>query len=230
MYLARFVLNADSRPIRQMLADPTAVHQFVMSMFPDDVGPEARKFLGVLHRVDRSVRGEFVLLVQANVAPDLTKVKKEQLASNLHDFDTVASSGSENPSVRSISGDIESWKPGTRFVFRLKANATKKINTKTGSDGRRKNGSRVPVRGDEGRREWFFRHAEVAGFRCDELRIEETQLHQGRKDRVFSGALFEGVISVADIVAFRSAHAAGIGSAKAFGFGLLSLHRLSGVS
>ena len=66
-------------------------------------------------------------------------------------------------------------------------------------------------------------YAEPAGFEVKAVRVSEI----GPRGRgvTFAGALFEGVLEVRDAGAFRSALETGIGPAKAFGFGLLSLSR-----
>jgi CRISPR system Cascade subunit CasE len=60
------------------------------------------------------------------------------------------------------------------------------------------------------------------------VRISEVHLvgDRAKDDSLsFAGAIFDGALSVTDAAAFRAALETGIGPAKAFGFGLLSLSR-----
>lgn len=76
---------------------------------------------------------------------------------------------------------------------------------------------------------WFSAKAEAAGFMvqqgCALMRL--GWVYGMKPDRSeplkFRSALFEGKLKVLDPDAFREALASGIGSAKAFGFGLLSV-------
>jgi CRISPR system Cascade subunit CasE len=228
MYLARAFLNPLSRDIRADLADAAGLHRTIMHAFPDGSGPSARKQHGVLHRIDDDARrGRFVLLVQSATRPDFARLPAGYFLDLGDDFDLAASSASENPAVRAVDEERGRITAGDRFAFRLRANTTKRILTKSGPDGKRQNGKRVPVRGDEGRLAWLARHAQEAGFAVDDVRATEVPARTsgGRRGLTFAGAIFEGRLRVTDADAFRAALAEGIGPAKAFGFGLLSIQR-----
>jgi CRISPR system Cascade subunit CasE len=126
---------------------------------------------------------------------------------------------------------LESLLAGDRLVFRLLANTTRKIATKSAEDGTKRNGRRVPVRGDDARMQWLARHAVAAGFRIEDARVVEEPRsggpHAGARV-TFEGARFDGVLTVTDAPTFHAAIRKGLGPAKAFGFGLLSLRRLPG--
>ena len=117
--------------------------------------------------------------------------------------------------------------------FRLRANPTKKIETKSGPDGRRQNGRRVDLRTETQQLEWLSRRAEQAGFglipvypgsNVPEVRVGagERLLGKGRQLTLVS-VLFEGLVEVTDPDRFRCAIADGIGPGKAFGCGLMSI-------
>ena len=147
------------------------------------------------------------------------------------DLDLAFSNVGENPAVRSLEAQRAALRPGGRFAFRLRANTTKKVDTMTGSDGVRRHGRRVPVRGDEERLRWFARHAEAAGFVVEgrDIRITEIAASGGRggKSVTVGGALFEGILVVDNVDRFVRALESGIGPAKAYGFGLLSIARVT---
>src|SRR5690606_26826105 len=140
MYLARGVLNAASRSVQRDLADPVNLHRTIMRWFPDALGESARKTVGVLHRVDRDQsRDEVVLFVQSLVEADFTKAPAGYFVNRTSGGDNSGT----NPQVRAVAKERETISTGSDFFFRLRANATRKILTKTQSDGQRQNGKRV---------------------------------------------------------------------------------------
>jgi CRISPR system Cascade subunit CasE len=224
MYLSRLFLNPAERSVRLDVANPDGLHKTVMRLFPMNAGPEARKVHGVLHRLDESAGGQLMLLVQSRAKPDPALLLPGYLRNVVQDPELAFAGVTENPSIRNVAEERQAIGVGDRFLFRLKANTTKKIGTKSGSDGRRIHGQRVPVRGDEARLEWLGRHAERAGFAFSDVHVREVQA-RGQNVRV-AGVIFDGVLEVADPTAFRAALEAGIGPAKAYGFGLLSISHL----
>lgn len=227
MYLTRAFLDPASRQVRADLRDPESLHKRVMLAFPDGVGPSPREALGVLHRLDQEREDRIVLLVQSRVRPMAERWPGGYLLELGGDFDLAFSGLVENPAVRSVEAERARLSPGRRLLFRLKANTTRKIDTKTGPDGLKRNGRRVPVRGDEARLEWLARRADASGFSFEpgSVRITELTTSGGRggKSVSFGGALFEGALVVRDAERFRETLATGIGPAKAYGFGLLSI-------
>jgi len=119
------------------------------------------------------------------------------------------------------------------YAFSLLANPTKKIRSNTTGE-RTKNGRRVPLTTREDLLAWLERKAAASGFVID---AESTQtVPRGReyfhKDKPLTQGLhaaveYRGRLRVTEPVAFRAAVASGIGSAKAFGFGLLVLAPLA---
>jgi CRISPR system Cascade subunit CasE len=113
-----------------------------------------------------------------------------------------------------------------RYAFQLLANPTRKV-TKLGPDGQpTKNGKRVPLRTREEYVAWMDRKAEQGGFVVDSEALRTIQ--QGRDTFQKKGAHgthtaveFQGVLSVSDPTQFHDVFTRGIGSAKAFGFGML---------
>jgi CRISPR system Cascade subunit CasE len=113
-----------------------------------------------------------------------------------------------------------------RYAFQLCANPTKKI-TKLGADGSpTKNGKRVPLHTREEFIGWIRRKGDQGGFLVDSdslrtfSRGREYFEKQGMRG-MHSAVEFQGVLSVTDPAKFHEIFTRGIGSAKAFGFGLL---------
>ncbi|MBI2929447.1 MAG: type I-E CRISPR-associated protein Cas6/Cse3/CasE [Verrucomicrobia bacterium] len=117
------------------------------------------------------------------------------------------------------------------YRFSLLANPTKKIRSNKAGE-RTKHGRRVPL----GRREdlvaWLLRKAESGCFRFDPAKLRtiprgREYFHKPGANGLHSAVEFQGILEVTNPPAFRETFARGIGSAKAFGFGLLVLAPLS---
>jgi CRISPR system Cascade subunit CasE len=229
MYLTRAFLDPKSRDVRADVRNAESLHKTVMRAFPDDAGPSPRGAHAILHRLDQDRGDRLVLLVQSRTKPVTDRWPAGYLLDVGGDLDLAFSSVGENPAVRNVEAERAGLRPGGRFAFRLRANTTRKVDTKTGPDGVRRHGRRVPLRGDEERLRWFARHAAAAGFAVNggQVRITEIPTSGGRGGKAVTvgGALFEGILIVLDADLFRKALASGIGPAKAFGFGLLSIQR-----
>jgi CRISPR system Cascade subunit CasE len=116
-----------------------------------------------------------------------------------------------------------------RYCFSLLTNPTKKLRVDNPDGTRKKNGRRVPITRPEDSIAWLKRKAEAGGFSIDPDAIRVIPrgrefFHKDNTSRGTHNAIeFQGELSVTDSVQFRSTIANGIGSAKAFGFGLLVL-------
>jgi len=229
MYLTRVFLNPASQAVQADARDPVRLHKTVMLAFPDDAGPSPRRTLGVLHRLDQEPDGRLVLLVQSKVEPLIERWPSSHLLDLSAALDLAFSTVGDNPAVKNLAEEHAALSAGRRFLFRLRANATRKIDTKTGADGKRRHGRRVPVRGEDGRLDWLQRRAQNAGFvvERDAVRVTELRSASGRGNKAvtLAGALFEGLLVVRDAELFRVALQTGIGPAKAYGFGLLSIRK-----
>lgn len=219
MYLSLLKLNPLSRLVRRDMSDVTQMHRTVMSAFPQaEPGKNPREEYGVLFRLDvfRST-GEIRLYVQSRVGPNWD---------NLPDS-YVLGADKSSIQVRSLTAAYDRIQNGQALRFRLRANPTVKIDTKTLEDGVRRNGRRVPVRGEENQREWLVRKGRECGFalrQLIDLRSGSVELYRDRdRNRVFQGVLYDGILVVTDADMFRETLRKGIGPAKAFGFGLMSV-------
>ena len=119
--------------------------------------------------------------------------------------------------------------PGQRLQFRLEANPTRKIDTKSGPDGQRRHGRRIPVAA-AACIDWLRRFGDDGGFVVDPQHVRlEYGLARARKssDAVegtsYASARFDGVLTVTDPQTFLRRLLAGFGTAKAYGFGLMSV-------
>lgn len=223
MYLSRLLLNPKSRAVCRDLADCQALHRTLMSAFPQVEAPGgARERYGVLHRLDLDRRrGRLTLLVQSRIPPDWSHLPGDYL---LEDAEA------ENPAVKPVAHIYQSIPAGAVFSFRLRANPTRKIDTKTGPDGRRRHGRRVELLLEEQQLAWLARKAQGGGFDLLAVRVSGTAKEKGRKSGpaglsvTVAGVLFEGLLRVIDPDTFvNQTLAQGLGPGKAYGMGLLSL-------
>lgn len=119
-----------------------------------------------------------------------------------------------------------------RYRFSLLANPTRKVRSNKAGE-RTKNGRRLAITKREDLIAWLQRKAEGGGFNvnADSLRTVSRGREFFHKDAHSHGAHaaveFRGELNVTGAERFRTTVATGIGSAKAFGFGLLVLAPLN---
>ncbi len=118
------------------------------------------------------------------------------------------------------------------YAFQLRANPTKKI-TKLDKDGApTKNGRREPLRERDELVAWIKRKGAQGGFAVDEKALRTCShgreyFEKKRMRGLHSAVEFQGLLTVNDPRSFHQCFKCGIGSAKAFGFGLLVLAPIS---
>lgn len=113
-----------------------------------------------------------------------------------------------------------------RYRFSLLANPTRKKIVLKPDGTAKKNGRREPLRTVEDLTAWLHRKAEAGGFMVEatSLRIlPRGNEYFSKTDArgTHSAVEFQGMLTVLNRKLFRMACETGIGSAKAFGFGLL---------
>ncbi len=125
----------------------------------------------------------------------------------------------------------ESYFTRSRYRFQLCANPTKKVGKAMPDGSLTKNGRRVPLARREEVVDWIKRKGGQGGFVVDEVTLRtfpRGREYFQKRDRngkavtgLHSAVELEGVLSVTDPARFYETFKRGIGSAKAFGFGLL---------
>ncbi len=226
MKLSRLVLNPLTRDVARAIGDVQQLHQLVMSGFEPDAGAPGRASQRVLHRLEMDPRaGALVMYVQSVSDPNWSRLPAGALAT-LEDR--------PNPDVRDLT-ELDLIAIGKVARFRLRANATRKIGTKS-VDGRVQHGRRVPHRDDERCIGWLVRKGNDHGFELvrdaqgqpNVVVVREAARHGRRGGRMitFEGVRFDGMLRMVDSEAFRAAVTHGIGPGKAYGFGLLSFARV----
>jgi CRISPR system Cascade subunit CasE len=210
MHLTRFEINPARRDARTMLASPQRMHAAVLAAFP-----ESRDDGRILWRLDEG-RHDVVLYVVSPDKPDLTHLV-ETIGRPTYGWQT-----------RDYGPFLDRIDAGERWAFRLRANPVH--NVRTGEGGR---GKRVGHVTAEQQTTWLHRQAQRYGFFVvngsadapDLVLRDRRTLRFDRRGRTvtLSTAVFEGTLQVEDPAAVREALVDGIGPAKGYGCGLLTL-------
>jgi len=174
---------------------------------------------GFLFRVEPHSCGRVVILVQSAVEPDWD-----------YAFHNAGFLLAARPQYKRYDPD---FKKDQHLRFRLLANPTKRLR----KDSRERNGElvkekwigkRVPVTADQ-LLEWLSRRATDHGFTFDpdNIHVQPGYVYMDKrrddqKARLRS-ARYDGILTVNDPEKFRQTIVSGIGPAKGFGFGLLSV-------
>jgi CRISPR system Cascade subunit CasE len=118
------------------------------------------------------------------------------------------------------------------YQFSLLANPTKKLVVRDDNGVKKKNGQRIALGKREDLLAWIERKGEQHGFTVDTATLKlvprpRQQFLKKGKSGTHTATEFTGVLQVTDPTKFKSAATGGIGSAKAFGFGMLCLAPLT---
>ncbi|HXG84294.1 MAG TPA: type I-E CRISPR-associated protein Cas6/Cse3/CasE [Pyrinomonadaceae bacterium] len=239
IYLTKMTLNTESRAVWNDLGNLQQLHKTISKAFPVIENREhlahheretPRNKFNLLHRLDFDRRsGKAVLLVQSAISPN---------------WDFLADNYADEIKCKEVSEQYAAIFNGQRLLFRLHANPTKRIGK---SDGRAAdkfkqyekgaNRRRVELRTDDEKIEWLKRKGLDAGFRLANVRIKETvanvatvaggkiksRRNDSDKPMTFGAVTFEGILEVTNAEKIRESLKQGIGTGKAYGFGLLSV-------
>jgi len=222
MYISQLVLNPCNAQVRAELAHPYELHRTLLRAFPPGVVHKERDAddaAGILFRVDESPREQKItVLVQSHIAPDWSFLNNQRDARG-HVY--LLQPAESKPLALKLAA-------GQTLAFRLRANPTKRLGKSAGE----RQGKRVGIFKEEEQLEWLRRKADAGGFRIvralvsREDRIENAgAIPRGEQkhDLKMLSVQFDGVLQIANVNDFVKTIARGIGSGKAFGFGLLSL-------
>jgi CRISPR system Cascade subunit CasE len=235
MYLSYLLIDAGEnpdrpRPGRLWLRNLYRVHQRLCMAFPNVEHKTADPYFirryepqhfqrahvherrsvdgGFLFRIDPLPAGRTGIVIQSVAKPDWN-----------YAF--------QNASFLAAPPQVYPYEPqfrvGQLLKFRLLANATRRNN----DAGNKYYGKRVPVK-RENLEKWLKNHAEKAGFVVEKLLNIQTDYASAAKNKDdeskrFFFARYDGVLKVTDANLLWDAVIRGIGPAKGFGFGLLSI-------
>jgi CRISPR system Cascade subunit CasE len=216
MHLTRFDINRQRRAARDLLASPQKLHAAVLAAFP----PAASTADGhgrVLWRVDQHEHHTVLYLVSPH-RPDLTHLVESVGWPSTHGWDT-----------RDYTPLLSALTAGTRWAFRLTANPVIS-RRKTPGAARAQRFGHVTVAQQT---QWFLDRAERHGFLVPPGVGEEPDVAVRRRQTLqftrqgrgvtLATAVFEGHLEITDPDALRAGLVNGVGPAKGYGCGLLTL-------
>lgn len=234
MFLSRLTLNPRDPQARFDLARPYEMHRTLWRGFP---GGEPRR---ILFRVDADRRGgPPVVLVQSDRQPDWAALPAGYTARvpEAKAFDPVLRAGQRlrfrlraNPTKRVAAGNprLGAVAAGKRVALCSEGDQLRWLLRKAGKGGFRVPGDWVSKSDPERRAaDWGPDFADgnwYPNFRVDvapEGRARNDK--PGHRDGAFLAVRFEGVLEVTDPDRFVTTIREGVGSAKGYGFGLLSV-------
>ncbi|WP_392424589.1 type I-E CRISPR-associated protein Cas6/Cse3/CasE [Barrientosiimonas humi] len=227
MYLSRVLLNPSRRGTGRFLASPQAMHAVVLA----SCGPEAGgadQSGRVLWRVDRPEKHRIELYVVSPEPPDFTGLIEQAGWPTRATWDTA----DYDPFLQRIEAS-QSWR------FRLTANPVRSVSAGEGKRGKvtphltrrhqeewfvsrcQQWGFEIPTRGDGADGE-PVRALELSGIGLAEFGRSDPD--SGRRGRVsVTRVTYRGELTVTDPDVLRRVLTSGIGRAKAYGCGLLTL-------
>ncbi len=210
MYLSRLILNPLSRQVQQEIAHPYQMHRTILRAFPDDLDKDTER---ILWRIDSHRRtGALHLLVQSQGSPNWGWLHADSQSRPY-----LATVDTRNPAIKQIEPH---YSPGQILAFRLLANPTKRLGKTYGKD----KGKRVGIYRPEDQLEWLDRKANMAGFAVlSATPSEPGSIKDNKQGLELHGVRFDGLLQVAQPAQLIAAINRGIGSGKAFGYGMLSV-------
>lgn len=218
VFLSKIQLNPGRRETLRLLASPQRVHAAVLGAFPPDLLTEATS--RVLWRLDQPKRHELNLYVVSAHRPSLESLEE-------------GCGWSQQPSgrVADYRPLLDGLEAGQRWVFRLTANPVR-----SSSEGQGQRGKVKPHLSAAHQLEWLTTRGDRHGFTVSGGADDPTvQATRRTRDTFVKGTgpdkqlptitrvQFDGVLSVTDPEVLRSALVHGIGRAKAYGCGLMTL-------
>ena len=207
LYLSRVFLDPGKRETMRLLSSPEYLHGAVERSF---FGGRQRR----LWRVD-VLHGNTCLMVLSPDEPDFTQMIAQ-----------YGVAGQTPPwESRLYKPFLERLKEGQLWQFRLKANPVRSVKE---AEGRGKVMAHVTP---EQQKEWLQKRSESCGFALtpDSFEVVHTQWQRFQKSHghqvTLRTATFEGWLTIRNAVKLQRALMEGIGRAKAYGCGLLTLAR-----
>lgn len=233
MYISRMPINTARPGAARLVGSPYRMHAAVEQAFPPQAVQDATNAEGdegrILWRLDSSAynRSALYLYIVSPEKPDLTHIVEQ-------------AGWPEDPrwETKDYTPLLDRIQSGQVWNFRLKANTVRKALVDKGRTPRE--GVVGSLRGDvtpEQKVEWLARRCDTHGFSLAEaqggeaaVRVSQSRkesFKRGGKDVTLSTAVFDGVLQVEDADLFRTTLCCGIGRAKGFGCGLLTVAPLS---
>lgn len=214
-HLTRVQINPWSHEAGRDLKDVQSLHRRVLGLIPDQLGAATRQAAGVLYRLERHP-SQHTLLIQSTAPLDLNALPVGYATAT---------------DERDITPLLTWCREGASVRYRIDAVATRCVLGERDHTGRRQRGRRIPLHGPDAIT-WWHHRAERAGLTPDPTTTHASSQADlaGRKDtgRITEKLTrFEGTATITDPRTLRTAIATGIGRARTYGAGLLSIAPLT---
>ena len=226
MYLTRMPINPARRDSRKLLASPQAMHAAVMFGYPEAPQADGER-PRALWRLDSADGSRPVLYIVGPQPPDLTHLVEQAGWPTTGGWET-----------RPYQKFLDALTAGQRWIFRLTANPMHSVSRGPGKRGKRL--AHVTVAQQE---QWLLERAQRHGFQLTRTGEDEGApydlLVRDRNTREFTRrnpeasrskqqvtiatATYDGVLEVSDVDLLQRTLTRGIGAAKAYGCGLMTL-------
>jgi CRISPR system Cascade subunit CasE len=215
MYISRVKLDAALRSTRSALANPQQMHAMVAQCF--DASPERRgsgrdsERQRPLWRID-TLKGSTYLLVVSAMAPDFTLLLP-QLSSAMH----------SEALVKDYDAFLARLAAGKTMRFRLCANPVHSVMQAGSPEARGKIFGHVTV---QQQKNWLEQRSLKYGFELlsfDVVSRGERRFKRQKATVTLTVANYEGLLAIRNADLLKAALVEGIGRAKAYGCGLLTL-------
>jgi len=211
MYLSRIALDLNRRETMKALAQPSMLHGAVENCFN---GERERK----LWRLDNLNGEQYILILSGNI-PDLNTIQNQFGYKSEKD-------GWEIKNYLNLLNRLET---GQNWRFRLCANPVRSM-----MEGDSKRGKIYPHITMKHQKNWLFDRADKHGFHLEyeKFTVTRSERLQFRKNNnnikkiSLSVVDFEGVLTITDVACFKQTLINGVGRAKAYGCGLLTVMRI----
>ncbi len=224
MFLSQLIIDPRNKFVRRDLGNCYELHRTILSAFPEKDHVEFK----VLFRLEESALNKrTVVLVQSDICPDWKKLPGGYLIEQ-----TLSNDITDSSLIKDLLPLLNFLENGMQARFRLYANPTKKIETSRKGDTKKTNGKRIPLLTDYEQVDWLKKKGKLHGFELLEISIQTRNLSKltgtiknsaEKNNLTFYGVHFEGKLRITDLENFKDAIKNGIGSGKAFGYGLLSI-------
>ncbi|TAM71064.1 MAG: type I-E CRISPR-associated protein Cas6/Cse3/CasE [Microbacteriaceae bacterium] len=215
MFISRMAINGARRQSRFLLGSPQAMHAAVLASFPPGTLTEGDAGR-VLWRIDKEPSRATWLYVVSPGQPDMTHLIEQA------GWPTQAAW--ETRDYLPFLGRIRT---GQQWAFRLVGNPVHSVNLESGESKRLGHITAVQ------QAQWLRQRGENSGFAltqteagADDLVVSEREKRSFRRESAqvtLSTARFDGRLEVRDASELRHALTHGIGRAKGYGCGLLTL-------
>ena len=244
MYLTRAYLNPRRDGAQRLLASPHRMHAATLASFPEQPVPAPSDRGRVLWRLDADNPHRPVLWIVSPARPDLT-----------HIIETAGWPHADTPQWESRPYEplLQRLAAGQRYAFRLTANPTRQLkgdpspaNGASAPGPLQPRGKRVPHATVHHQLDWLAQRAEHAGFRllpssaplpdsgehAIQVELRERATARFRKSdserRVtIVRTTYVGALEVSNADSLRHVLSQGLGHARAYGCGLLTLASLN---